>query len=315
MKSARNRKRKSTFLKKIKSFFIYSFISLVVLGFFLNTFVSNILEYSFALANSGGIVDLKSDEKYSVILISTNKLKEVKKISLITYDKKNNKLYSFNLNKDLVLTYQGSEVILSDLLYQNSDSKHLNEVFKSNFATNIAFTHLTSSDSHFLVEKILLGNGSILDLYEARNIEGVSLRDLYFIYSFSGSVDSQKKKETSIKSINELDKELRDVYIDSEIGILSPSITIINSSQVNGLGRKYTRIVTNLGGRVVDTTTGDEFIPESFIIYKEKNSYNESISSKLGITKSLSMEEVGLKYPEIVKSDLVIVLGIDKARE
>lgn len=315
MRSARPRKRKSFFIKKVKSFFIYSFISLVVLGFFLNTFISNILEYSFALANSGGVVDIKTDEKYSVVLISSNKLNEIKKASIITYDKKNNKLYNFNLSNNLLLDFKGTDLVLGDLLTKNLNNNQMNELLRNNTATNIAFTHITSSDNSELVEKILLGEGSLFDLYKAREIEGISLRDLYFIYSFSGGVDSQDKKETFIKTLNELDKEIKDIYIDSQLGKKSPSITIVNSSQINGLGKKYTRIITNLGGRVVDTSTGDEAVNESFLIYKESNNYNELLLNTLGIKKSLSIEEVGLKYPEIVKSDLVIVLGIDKSVE
>ncbi len=248
-------------------------------------------------------------------MISSNKLNEIKKASILTYDKKNNKLYNFNLSNNLLLDFKGTDLVLGDLLTKNLNNNQMNELLRNNTATNIAFTHITSSDNSELVEKILLGEGSLFDLYKAREIEGISLRDLYFIYSFSGGVDSQDKKETFIKTLNELDKEIKDIYIDSQLGKKSPSITIVNSSQINGLGKKYTRIITNLGGRVVDTSTGDEAVNESFLIYKESNNYNELLLNTLGIKKSLSIEEVGLKYPEIVKSDLVIVLGIDKSVE
>jgi len=314
MKTARNRRKRNNFGKKIKSFFIYSFVSIVVLGFFLNTFISNILEYSFALADSGGIVDLKTDEKYSIVLISSNKLLEVKKIKLITYDKKNRRMSDFELNKSLEIEHNGSIYKLNEILSENKATKpeKINKILENNFGTNIAFTYITSSDESELIEKVVLGNGSIYDLYLLRGMENISLRDLYFIYSFAGSIDSKDKRELKLNSLSEVDKELKDVYIDSELGLDSPAITIINSTDTNGLGKKYTRIVTNLGGRVVDTANGDGILKESLIIYKEDTKSVRYLSSKLGIAKSLSMEEVGLKYPEIIKSDLVVVLGIDK---
>jgi hypothetical protein len=36
------------------------------------------------------------------------------------------------------------------------------------------------------------------------------------------------------------------------------------------------------------------------------------LANFLGISKKVSYEELGLKYPEIVKSDIVVVVGIDK---
>jgi hypothetical protein len=314
MRTARTKRRKGNFTKKIKSFFIYSFVSIVVRGFFLNTFISNLLEYSFALADSGGIVDLKTDEKYSVALISTNKLDEVKKVNLVTYDKKNRRMTNFEIDRSLEIESNNKIYKLNELLTtnKNSTSEDINKILQSNFGTNLAFTYITSSDDFNLIEKVVLGKGSIYDLYLLKEMKEVSLRDLYFIYSFAGSIDSKDKKDIRISNQNELDKEIKDIYIDSELGLESPAITIINSTNTNGLGKKYTRFVTNLGGRVIDTANGDEVLDESMIIYKDKSSSVSYLSTKLAISKSLSMEEVGLKYPEIIKSDLVVVLGIDK---
>jgi len=317
MRSARHpKKRKSAFAKKIKTFFVYTFVSIVVLGFFLNTFLSNILEYSFALADSGGIVDIKTDQKYSVALISSNKLKEVKEVSVITYDKKNSKLVNFNLSEDLLLSDSGSEFKLGNIvsIYGKSTNK-INEILSSNLGTSLAFTYVLSSDDFSILEKILLGDSSILDIYQAKDIENISLRDLYFIYSFAGKLESKDKRELAISSFDLLDRELRDIFIDSEIGSLGESITVINTTNVNGMGKKFARIVGNLGGRVVDVDSTSEQLTESFIIYKEKSDSLLYLSEKLGIKKSLSMDEVGLKYPQIIKSDLLIVLGIDKVEK
>jgi hypothetical protein len=314
MKSARNRRKKSKLVKKFKAFLIYSFISIVVLGFFLNTFMSNILEYSFALANTGGIVDIKTDEKYSLVLVSSNQLNEIKKISLINYDKTSRKMTVFDLNSGLEIQDGLKVYKLGELLQNNNPDnlKDINKILSNTLGTNLAFTYISSSDDIHLIEKLVLGDGNLFDLYHAREIENISLRDLYFIYSFAGSVDSKDKREVTINSFINLDRELRDIFLDSELGSAGLTITVINTTQVNGLGKRYTRLINNLGGRVVDTTSSNESVAESFIIYKEKSFATNYLATSLGIKKSLSMQEVGLKYPEIIKSDLVIVLGIDK---
>jgi hypothetical protein len=315
MKSARNKRHKANFIKKIKYFFLYSFISIVVIGFFLNSFISNILEYSFALANNGGIIDLKTDEKYSIVLISSNKLNEVKELSLISYDKKNRRLTNFDINLNFKLADLDNSFLIKDLLLQKSSKSkgNLEEILVDNFGTNLAFTYILSSDDYDLIKKLAIGNGSLLDLYEARRLSNISLRDLYFVYSFSGSIDAKDKRFLKIGSSSELDREFRDFYMDSRLGEESLSITVVNAAQVNGLGRKYTRIISNKGGRVVDTTNANQKVLESFIIYKQPSETLTYISNQFGITKSLSIEEVGLRYPEIIKSDLVIVLGVDRA--
>ena len=313
MRTAQTKRKKIKFISKIKSFFIYTFISIVVLGFFLNTFVSNILEYSFALANSGGLVDIKTDEKYSVALVSSNKLQEVKKISIYSYDKKNQKTITVHIDTQVVFGSSESSYSLSDILrVSKNNNLSVNKELEKNLGIRLAFTHIESSDSVGLIEKLLSGTGSIFDLLEARNLEDISIRDLYFIYSFAGSVDSKDKRVVLLNSLEAFDKEIRDLYIDSVIGTNGSSITILNASNINGLAKKYSRVVQNLGGRVIDTSNTEIPSNDSFIVYKERTPGLEFLQSKLGITKSLSIEEVGLKYPEIVKSDLVIVLGVDR---
>jgi len=271
------------------------------------------LEYSFALANSGGFVDIKTDEKYSVILISTNKLNEVKKVNIYNYDKVNSKISNLLINEKIELTDSGQNYMLSDLIQRNLKSKsNIEKVLENNFGTKFAFVYISSSDNIELIEKLISGSGSIVDLLYARDLEGVSLRDLYFIYSFAGSVDPKDSKEVKINSLENYDRELRDLNIDSVLGKEGVSISILNASNINGLAKKYSRFVQNLGGRVIDTSNTDSISNESFVIYKEKTPGIEFLMSKMAIQKSFSIEEVGLKYPEIVKSDLVIVLVVDK---
>lgn len=314
MRAAR-RRNKSKFTRKLKSIFLFSFISIFVIGFVVNVFFSNIIDYSFALANSGGVVDFKSDEKYSVVLIDSNTLGEVKEFSMLVFDKKNSSISEFILNPEIELsTSEGDDFVLKNLFnnFKKSDINGISKSLSYSFATQIGFVYIGNTDEVLHFKEALLGNMALLELYSLTKVENINLRDTFTIYSFSSKVDSKDKKQKRIATIANLDKELRDIYLDSVVGDEAKSITVVNTTNVNGLAKEYSRAVLNLGGRVVDLTSNTNNESESFLIYKEKSKTLDEIASRMGISKKVSFDEIGLKYPEIIKSDIVLVAGLDK---
>lgn len=313
MRTAR-RRTKNKFLKKTKSFFLYSFISIVVVGFIINFFFANILDYSFALAKSGGVVDFKTDDKYSIVLISSNTLNEVKELSVITFDKKNSNITEFVLNPEIeFISKDGESIFIKDIFnsYKKTDIGNLKILFEQNLATNIGLLYIGNSEEVSFYKEALLGNISFLELYSLKDTNNISLRDTYSVYSFSSGVESKDKKQKRVSNLTILDKEIRDINLDSVIGSEALAITVVNTTQVNGLAKDYARRVLNLGGRVVDTTSNSNKESNSFLIYKQKSKTLDLLSDKLGVKNKVSYDEIGLKYPEIIKSEIVLVVGLD----
>jgi hypothetical protein len=315
MRSARiKRNKRNKISKKIKSFLIYSFLGLVVSGFIANFFLSNIFEYSFALAKSGGVVDFKSDDKFALAMLSVNSLNEVKEMDVLVFDKRNTTLNTFRIDLSTILTSQDGEFALKDTF--KNISKDNNVVLKNLFQDNFGMVFgqvLVMSPSVFNdYLSIVSGSSYMTDLPKLTEIPNISLRDSYLMYSFAKNLDLKDKREFQVKSLAGFDSEVRDIYLDSTLGKEGLSITVINATSINGLGKTQSRKILNMGGRVVDVSSSDSVENESLLIYKKESKTLDYLANFLGISKKVSYEELGLKYPEIVKSDIVVVVGIDK---
>ncbi len=315
MQSARiKRNKRNNLTKKLKSLLTYSFFAVIISAFLLNFFSSNLLEYSFALAKSGGVVDFKSDEKFNVVLISSNSLGEIKDLTVLLFDKKNKALHKFNTDLNLVVTVNGEDVAIKNLNNVlgkgNNDlvKKTMNDIFAVNFG--LVLTLNPSDYSDYL--RILTGEAYITELTKLSELQDISLRDSYLMYSFSKDLDLKRKTETRVKSLAGFDNEIRDIYLDSQVGKEGLSITVVNATNINGLGKNYARKILNSGGRVIDISSSDAQESNSSLIFKEDSRSLSLLANYLDIPTKTSYEEVGMKYPEIVKSDIVVVLGIDK---
>lgn len=315
MRSAQKRRtQKSKIKNKIKNFLTYSFFAVVVALFIANFFSLNIIEYSFALAKSGGVVDFKNDEKFAIALISSNSLNEIKNLSILVFDKKGNSFSKFSIDLGTKILVGSEEIVASDLLTKISKSSksELESVLESNFGMEFGGVFSLNISQYNDYLGIVSGIGSVLDLAKISEIPGANVRDSYLMYSFTSGIEIKDRREFQVKSLASFDKEVRDIYLDSVIGKEALSITVVNATSINGLAKNFSRKILNSGGRVVDITSSDTSEEKSFIIYKENTETLKMLSNYLGITKLVSSDEIGLKYPEIVKSDIVVVVGLDK---
>jgi hypothetical protein len=315
MRSARiKRNKRNNLSKKIKTFLTYSFFAVVVSVFILNFFSSNLLEYSFALAKSGGVVDFKSDEKFNVALISANSLGEIKNVTVLLFDKKNKSLHKFDMDLGVETYSKGQNVALRDLfkVIDKDSTKEIKEIVQQTFALNFGIVMALNPSDYSDYLRILSGEAYITELSKLSEIPDAGLRDSYLMYSFSKDLDLKNKNEIKVKSLSTFDKEVRDIYLDSQMGKEGLSITVVNATSINGLGKDYARMILNSGGRVVDITSSNSEEATSHLVYKEDSKTLGLLSNSLGISSKSTHEEVGMKYPEIIKSDIVVVLGVDK---
>lgn len=112
-------------------------------------------------------------------------------------------------------------------------------------------------------------------------------------YSISSSMESQK-----------IDKIVEKIFKDDEIEKENQTIEIINTTSVTGLGNRLGRLVTNMGGNVVQVSTENDSQEKSTIMYNGKKSYTvEKLSKVLGF-KTIEMNEQAL-------ADIRIVVGED----
>lgn len=320
MPTARKRK-KHKFIGTFKKILVYSFISIVVIWFFISTFLTNILEYSFALAKDSEVLDFKNSDKYPVVLISKNSLNEVKKFDMLVYDKSSKKIYEYNIDPNLKLEYVEENLLLSDIFELSKKDNHnsvndfISDIITDNFALKIGNSYIIPESDYAKLSHILKGNSMVWDLFSIKDWDNLPLRETYLIYSYARNLEFRDIKNFEIKSIDNLDKILRQNHLDTLIGREGLAISVVNSTSESGLASKFARFLNNQGGRVVDVTSSRETQDESFIVYKSKNDSLEKISKSIGVPKQVPASEVGYLFPEIIKSDIVVVLGLDKVKK
>ena len=112
-------------------------------------------------------------------------------------------------------------------------------------------------------------------------------------YSISSSLEDQK-----------VDKIVEKIFKDEEIEKENKSVEIINTTNVMGLGGRLARLITNMGGNVIQVSTKDNLQKESIILYDgKKNFTTERLSKVLGFrTSETSKQSI---------ADITIVIGFD----
>lgn len=312
--------RSKKLVKKFKSFLIYSFFSIVLVLFISQIFLSNILEYSFSLAKSGVGKDFKNADKYNLLLVNKNSLNEILDMTLVVFDKSNEKLFSYEIDVHEENFYMDKKVNSLKFLFKNSDfnQNELIKAFEKNYGILVNHSMVFGSEEYSLYRKTIEGEIKLTELNDVLGIKNLGIRNTFLMYSYSKDLVVENKKVTKISSIFDLDKELKQIYIDSEIAEEKLSISVVNASGINGLGKRVSRYVSNTGGRVIDLSTRNENLEKSIILYKNDSKTMAYLSKILNIDNALKVEDNSSKYnefSELYKADVVIILGLDISEE
>lgn len=131
----------------------------------------------------------------------------------------------------------------------------------------------------------------------------LNIIDALRIFSISKTINSSDIK-TEIISINssdaENDKIIQALLADLNIEEEGLSIEIINMSQEQGVGSRYARLISNMGGNVILVSNGQDKIKSG--IYTQKDSYT---AGRIG--KILGFPLIKEKVSRI--ADMAIVIG------
>ena len=303
--------------KKIKSFLIYSTLAIVLVMFVSQIFLNNILEYSFSLAKSGVGKDFKNADKFNLLLVNKNSLNEISQVDLVVFDKVNEKLFTYSIDVNEENFYFNKNVSSLRYLFKKTsfNQDELVLAFEKNYGLIINHSMVFGNDEFQIYKKTVQGEIKISDLGEVLAIKNIGIRNTFLMYSYAKDINVENKKSSSINSIFQLDKELKSIYLDSEIANEKLSISVVNATGVNGLGKRVSRYVSNMGGRVVDVSSRNENLEKSQIIYKGESKSLEYLANILNIENKTEFQEgsndAKIGYSEIIKSDIVIVIGLD----
>lgn len=134
----------------------------------------------------------------------------------------------------------------------------------------------------------------------------LTVLDFVRLYIFSKTIPSSSISfvKTDQTNTNNIDKITSVKFLDNKISEEKASIEIVNATGVTGLGSKFAKIITNIGGNVISVTSGNEEKKSSISFFGGKTYTLERLSS------ILKLEPYEMKTPQI--SDIVIILGKDK---
>ncbi len=299
---------------------------------------------SFVSAFSSNSQDLSSLDIFTLMQVNVSSLNdkeaEVLGIKYYLFQKNTNKLVIYTINPKTVVDMPGN---LSD--------EEIGKAFRvgmmnegSTVGEGTEFLRKSVSKIFgFKVDKFILVNGSYIEnadkLFETGLINSLTnlksirefqtnvktdmtIRDLLEMQKFLSQLPEERVykynfSETYITDPTDLDSFVRDFNSDSAVEHEALTVSVLNGSGKGGFASFGARVVENMNVRVVSVGNSDALYQESLIITSNKGSETVSwLQNTFGITKVVTKEQVvGVGDAELDRSDIVVILGFDKASE
>jgi len=330
------RKKNKKKLKKYLSIFSLFLLSSLFLSGYI--FIKKVnTEYASAFSVSS--VDLLSNQIFSSAFVVVDSFDndpiKVEEAYLYIFDKSTLKTVVYKIPVDLTVDVPGrfsEEPFYNILALGNMETGGVEEGAK--IMTKSIFKLLAFPvDRYIIVEKDsadsvkMLYRGRLKALSEVNIINlknkiktDHSLKELLDIYKFSNSLPDDRFLETEIgesyiSNPALLDEELMDITFDSVLSHEKKSIAVLNGTDTPGVANFVSRVIRNLGGRVVATANTNNRYDNSILIVDDLTAESTRIVSQtFGIEKVILYSNIeGFEENEINRSDMTIILGLDFA--
>ncbi len=299
------------------------------------------LTAGYASAFSSSSHDLLTSEYYTLAYVGVDSFskKTVKPefIQLFVVDKGTKKMIVYNIPLDTQIDVPGifgvepfSNIFALGMLSESSDLNYSADLVSRSIFKLTAFP----VDRYLLVENaaaeftksLLYGqlkiSGDIdLNMLKYSIKTNLSLQEFYDFYNFANTLPSDRIIQKEYLDIykNEpilLDEEFMDITFDTSFSNEKMSISILNGSAEPGLATFGSRVVSNLGGRVVAVGNTVKIQEKSKIIAESTSARSVYyLSSIFGIEDIIEKSELNEMYEgEISRSDITVILGLDFAK-
>ncbi len=261
--------KKSTTIKadtSLKTFFLYAFIVILIILVSLSIKAFLVIKQNRFDGKKINISVSKNNQVKAIVGIDdTKKTISILKINDYIKDKT-------SISESIGLFTDANIESTSDLSVKKIDSLFIKSAFKLDGVK----TNLTIFDSLWL-----------------------------FLLSKNVSSNSIKEHELNIsKPERGVDDKIIDLFSDKNILEESLSVQIVNATNELGLGRKFERIIVNMGGNVVSITSARVKQPKSKIMYFGDSSYTVQKLENILNFKSEKVEDKSV-------GDIVIIIGED----
>lgn len=326
--------------KNVHKAIIVSILFVLSLTFLFSYSFYKYLNQNFASALSSTSYSILDDTIPTLSYIVTEDLNAdpivIKKVNFILFDKANNKVSIYNVlvNTDYEIPGKFGRDEFSKLFAlgaMNSDNplesgtKIVNRSLFKLFGFKVDKFVLTDFTHESFFDR-LWREGGFINLISLKNIyslEGslktdMDLREFYGLLSFVYSLPQDRiidevNTPKSFNSTQSFDDQMREVTYDSDISNEKKNIAVLNGTNYNGIASFGSRVVSNVGGRIVAVTNTEKFYDKSVIIADDVNSNTVMFLSRVFMIPEIIQKDEARSFTEneIDRADITIIFGFD----
>ena len=163
----------------------------------------------------------------------------------------------------------------------------------------------------------LLGISEITQLKNSL-VTNLTLREFYKLIDFRKSLPDDRMSKVAptadfYKDLTQIDDVIKDMTYDSPVAQEKKNIAVLNGTGKAGIALFGSRLVSNLGGRVVAINNTQTTYDKSVVITDDLESETAHVLANIfGISEIISKESArNFSENEIFRSDITIIIGFD----
>jgi len=141
--------------------------------------------------------------------------------------------------------------------------------------------------------------------FTSKKVRGMTIIDAIRLYLFSRGVgpDSIYSQTMRIPITSaQSERTIPKIFTDHSLYQEGVTISILNATNISGIGNRVAKLITNIGGNVISVATSENEENVSTIAYSKDNTYTLKRLSKILKFKTIKMQKSSL-------SDIIIKVG------
>lgn len=149
--------------------------------------------------------------------------------------------------------------------------------------------------------------------FENKYETNFSTSELVDLLAFIKSLPDERIINIDVFDSSLTDDVFRDITFNSRLSASNHAIAVLNGANIEGLATHTSRVIKNLGGRVVAIQNADSFYVNSLLVTDlEKDESILILARVLDIDRIVSKSEVVGAEPAFDRADITIVVGVDQ---
>ncbi|HSX39634.1 MAG TPA: LytR C-terminal domain-containing protein [Candidatus Saccharimonadales bacterium] len=319
--------------------FVFSFTSIVALFAYKNVTKS----FTSALSNLeliSGNSDISKQDLTSVMYLSVDSLTDrpvvVNNIVITFLDSDLKKIVSYTVAPNIVVDISGkfgqeelSKVVALGSLENDSDlssgvallEKTMTKIFGYKMDRYIVVDKSVDSD---FTSFLTTGNSNQIKLQNLTSIKDsmytdLNVKEMFDVYRFVSSLPDDrftttKLTQETIQNTDDIDSDIQNLTFDSAIAGEKKTISILNGSDKAGIANLSSRIIANIGGRVIATENANHIYKNGILVVDDPDSATvKNIQKIFGFTQVVKKGAGDIDESTLDRADITLIVGIDIA--